>query len=495
MSLHGVTGVSISIKSTYPEVRLVLYRPSRRRFWTSLARGSLIAGINALAPRWVLPKKPRAAFEHFGSLDGALRTDPETLRSYAQDYGQIIHEMPRAVLMPESVEDIARMIVFARRTGLRIAVRGNGHQPFGQAQVAGGLVIDLRSLHRIHSVSAGRAEVDAGADWSSVLAATLDHGVVPPVLTNYLGLTVGGTLSVGGVGPTTFRHGAQVDQVDELHVVTGEGRQVRCSPARHRALFEAVLAGQGQCAVITRAVLRLIDAPSTVREYLLPYSAFAPLLADGIRLASENRFQGIKAVAMPAGGSRSYALTGFATAPDGRDDAARLKGLHHVHGEEEIRTITFAEYAGGLPPVPTGSCHADLGLCLPASAVDSFVTEMLPRLNPDDLGAAAAVSVSFWKRKHFRAPLFRVPAADDVVYLLFLRHDTSDGDVVARMLNGNRMLFERARRAGGTLYPYSALRMTRYDWQQHYGESWQNLRLAKCRYDPARVLACGPDTL
>ena len=260
-----------------------MYRPSRRRFWTSLARASLTAGVTALVPRWTFPREAGATgFDQFGSLDGALRTDPETLRSYAQDYGQIIHEMPRAVLMPESVEDIARMIVFARRAG---------------------------------------------------------------------------------------------------------------------------------------------------------------------------------------------------------------------QGEEQIRNIPFAEYAGGLPPVPTGSCHADLGLCLPACAVHSFVTEMLPRLNPDDLGAAAAVGVSFWKREHFRAPLLRVPVAGDIVYLLFLRHDSSDRDVVARMLNGNRVLFERARRAGGTLYPYSALRMTSYDWEQHYGKAWRNLRRAKRRYDPARVLASGPDTL
>jgi cytokinin dehydrogenase len=63
-------------------------------------------------------------------------------QTYAQDYGQIIHEEPSAVLRPASVEDIRRMVGFARRFGLRIAARGQGHQPFGQAQVSGGQVID-----------------------------------------------------------------------------------------------------------------------------------------------------------------------------------------------------------------------------------------------------------------------------------------------------------------------------------------------------------------
>jgi len=90
------------------------------------------------------------------------------------------------------------------------------------------------------------------------------------VLTAYLGLTVGGTLSIGGVGTTTFRHGAQVDHVHELQAVTGEGQLVMCSETRHRDLFEAALAGQGQCAIMTRAVLRLVPAAGMVREYVLP---------------------------------------------------------------------------------------------------------------------------------------------------------------------------------------------------------------------------------
>jgi FAD/FMN-containing dehydrogenase len=52
--------------------------------------------------------------------------------------------------------------------------------------------------------------VDAGAKWSEVLAATLPQGLTPPVLTDYLELSVGGTLVVGGIGGTTSRYGMQI---------------------------------------------------------------------------------------------------------------------------------------------------------------------------------------------------------------------------------------------------------------------------------------------
>jgi cytokinin dehydrogenase len=72
-----------------------------------------------------------------------------------------------------------------------------------------------------------------------------------------------------------------------------------------------------------------------------------------------------------------------------------------------------------------------------------------------------------------------------------LRTPTTDPDLVARMLAGNRALFERNRELGGTLYPFSAVRMSSLEWQHHYGAVWP--ALAERRYDPDRVLASCPD--
>ena len=68
----------------------------------------------------------------------------------------------------------------------------------------------------------------------------------------------------------------------------------------------------------------------------------------------------------------------------------------------------------------------------------------------------------------------------------------TDPKVVARMLAGNRALFERNREIGGTLYPFSAVGMSGLEWQQHYGTVWPALAHAKRRHDPDRVLASGP---
>ncbi len=238
-------------------------------------------------------------------------------RAVADDFGHIVHRRPRAVLEPGSVEDIVRLMRFARREGIDVAARGEGHSGFGQAQVRAGVVIDMRKRSRIHKVGRTIADVDAGVTWRELLDASRAGGVAPPVLTDYQDLSVGGTLSVGGIGGAGFRHGAQVDHVLALEVVTGQGRRVRCSRRHSPALFDAVLAGLGQGGVITRAVVRLRPAPARVRLFDLLYVDLATFAVDARAVVRDGRFDTVQGLAVPSpAGGWAYLLE--ATISSGR---------------------------------------------------------------------------------------------------------------------------------------------------------------------------------
>jgi cytokinin dehydrogenase len=73
------------------------------------------------------------------------------------------------------------------------------------------------------SVSVDGCYIDAsgGQLWADVLHAALEHGLTPRSWTDYLHLTVGGTLSNAGISGQTFRHGPQISNVQELDVITG----------------------------------------------------------------------------------------------------------------------------------------------------------------------------------------------------------------------------------------------------------------------------------
>ena len=470
---------------------------SRRRFVKAIAGGSLLAGFDAVAGTWVTRAQDSsgARMDDMPTIDGTVMVDDAARKAYAQDYGQIVHERPRLVLRPGSVEDVVQMVRFARRRGLAIAARGNGHQPFGQAQVRDGVVIDLRSLQRVHSVSSERIDVDAGAEWRTVVQAALQHGSTPPVLPAFLGLTVGGTLSIGGIGVATFREGSQADQVIELQVVTGEGAVVTCSEETRADLFEAALAGQGQVAIITRASLRLVAAKPMVREYVLKYPDVHSLLDDEALLRADLRFDGVVGmiVRSPEGWSLLLTATRHFTPPEAPDDTALTAGLRAIAGSLQTRDVAYAQYAEGAVNFQPEQSHADLGLLIPGSAAKTFIAAALPRLRPDDLGVANAMRVFSWNRKKFSRALLRLPTEDNFVYVAMLRAETTDPNTLAGLLAGNRTLFDSNRELGGTLYPFSALELTRDDWRRHYGDAWRRLVTAKHRYDPGNVFASGPD--
>ena len=130
----------------------------------------------------------------------------------------------------------------------------------------------MSTLAKARNLPGARVLADAGCSWGAVLQETLKQGATPPVIPDYLELSVGGTLSIGGISPTSYRYGAQVDNVEALQVVTGEGHIVTCSRHHREDLFDAVLAGQGQCAVLARAVIKLVAAPARVRACSLALS-------------------------------------------------------------------------------------------------------------------------------------------------------------------------------------------------------------------------------
>ena len=471
---------------------------TRRDLLKGLACGSIIVGFDPLNRSWVTSANAAgtANLEHVPHLDGVLRTDDEALTAASGDFGRFVNRRPVAVLEPGSVQDIARVVRFANKHDLRIAVRGHGHSIYGQTLVKGGIVIQMSTLSKARNLPGARVLADAGCSWGDVLEETLKQGATPPVIPDYLGLSVGGTLSIGGISPTTYRYGAQVDNVEALQVVTGEGQVVTCSKHHRADLFDAVLAGQGQCAVIARAVIKLVAAPARVRAYSLLYPDLVTALADSDRLVEEKRFDGVMFFTFADGnGGDTVVLRGtkYYSPPATPDDATMLAGLNFVPGVMQIDDLTYLENfsitTGPFPPLR----HPAICVVLPASAATQYIQGVLPRLTAADLGSYNVAQIFTWRASRFGQPLMRVPAEEKLVGFALLRfaQDAQEGE---RMLAGNRQLFEESRALGGTLYPFSAVKLSRADWRQHYGHDFDELARAKHRYDSNNVLACGPDS-
>ena len=131
-----------------------------------------------------------SAFAHF---QGQWLTDEAALAAAADTFGHIVHDRPVAVLKPHSADDIIKVIQYARKHGKKVTPRGQGHSTQRQAQVEGGIVIEMSTLSRIREMDRTSILVDAGVSWSNLVDYTIPQGLTPPTLTDYLGLSIGGT--------------------------------------------------------------------------------------------------------------------------------------------------------------------------------------------------------------------------------------------------------------------------------------------------------------
>jgi FAD/FMN-containing dehydrogenase len=433
--------------------------------------------------------------------ESGLYCEKDACIAAAYDFGNIISAMPRAVLTPASSADIAAIVRSAPARKLQVAARGQGHSTYGRCMVADGVIIDMRRLNTIDEIHAGRVVVGAGAMWKSVLEATLVQGLTPPVLTNYLNLSVGGTLAVGGIGGTSSRFGMQTDQVLELDVVTGDGRELKCSRDSHPDLFDAVRGGLGQCGIVTRATLGLTRAPDRVRRYQLLYTDLASLVADQRRVMAEDRFDQLQGAIIPDGkGAWHYQLEGAVHYHSNSvpDDRVVLADLSDKRGAAVVIDLTYRDDAVAFEKLEAmlrskglwSGPQPWLFTFLAGSDAESEAAELMRGLTVDDLGTFGRITFYPLRTDAFHTPLVRLPQ-DSVAFSFNVVRVGTGKEKVEQSVSQNRALYEQIRRAGGVLYPVSAFPMSSEDWKLHFATRWPAFAEARRRYDPHNVLTPG----
>ncbi len=414
------------------------------------------------------------------SLDGDVSHDDAARRTAADDWGHHVHRPPLVVLTPGSVTDIARMVTYANQRRLKIAMRGQGHCVYGQAQVEDGIVIDSRTLNAVDWHGTDRLDAQPGALWGAVVATALKKSLIPPVAPDALMLSVGGTLSAGGTGETSCGSGAQVDHVLELDVVTGRGDLVTCSPSHNEELFQMVLAGLGQCGIIVRARLRLVHAPTYIVRRTSTHEHSDALVSDLARLATTEAPPILTGeVTKDADGRWRLVLISASFAEQSTDDTVP----YWDHLDRRTASVT-ATKAKGTP-------NPSLAMVLPERSVRPFLASVL---------SDSDVAVGLWRIEvlpmitaRFKQPLHILPEGALAFTLRLQRRASAENAPDHKaMLIANQTLAQRCMTSGGKIYPPFAPVLSRDDWKRHYGvQTWQRFAAAKQRFDPNNVLTPG----
>jgi len=240
---------------------------------------------------------------------------------FGYDYGAHCRAMPLVVVRPVSEQDVVHTLQVARAYGVSVSVRGGGHACGGQPLCRDGIVIvNATDDEDIIVGDDSRVEVSARTTWAALERVLNAHGRSTPVLTNNLQSTVGGTLAVGGFGPRSITHGAQIDHVERLRLIQPDGTAIWCSPADEPELFRFTLAGLGQIGVIERVVMRTTPHRPLLRLQTNEYRSRAEAI-DAIAWTADWTEESPDHFFVHVEGGAGHCTSNFATAFEQRDDA------------------------------------------------------------------------------------------------------------------------------------------------------------------------------
>ncbi|MGE5180084.1 MAG: FAD-binding protein [Bacteroidota bacterium] len=446
------------------------------------------------------------------SVQGAVRDAGEVPEELTSNFGHLFRSVPRLLVEPAAPGDVAAAARFAREQGLTVATRGGGHSQSHVGISNGGILIAMASLDKVLAIDADRmtADVEAGVLWSSLVARLKPLGLAPPVLTNNLNVTVGGTLSVAGIGVASFRYGTQGDQVEELDVVTGTGETVTCGPGKNEDLFHAVIAGMGQCGIITRARLRLRRVKPMTRTYYLLYDDPHRFLDDARIAMDSGRWDHLESWASPSpqgtkpvNGRRQvfgrwfYPFHATVEYEEGKEPDPRslLEGLH-PYENLYVDDLPTYDFFARLDPVfdlwkrggTWEHVHAWTECVMPWDTAHGLLEAILPDLPPSILVGG---HVLLWPAKGSasRSRLFMRPEGENLLGFGILPA------IPPRYWEDAKAMLDLASRLavamGGKRYLSGYVDFTPEEWREHFGPMWEPFLEAKRRYDPDAILNPG----
>jgi cytokinin dehydrogenase len=277
------------------------------------------------------------------AFDGAFVFDVNSLKLYSRDFGLNFSAKPQGILKPANSKDIQKMALYCNSRNIPLTARGGGGSAYGQSQIQNGILIDTTTLKKAQWISNNSVSLDVGLIWKEVTDFTLKKKMIPPVLPDTLATTVGGLLSAGGIGETSYNLGSLADHVFEIEVVTLSGEIKMASISQNADLFYSALGGMGQTCIITQVKLNLMRAPDNVKTLEYSYDFEDPqLFLDMVNFQSREPQGALGGhFVRPESGSSRWQYQLHATFW-GRDSAAWIQQMRGKLVETKIRK--FDEY-------------------------------------------------------------------------------------------------------------------------------------------------------
>lgn len=127
-------------------------------------------------------------------------------------------------------------------------------------------IVDISDLDTVLAFDDDNAvRIEPTFPIEQVVDATLERGLVPSVVMEFPGITIGGAVQGGGIESSSFEHGFFHEDCRAYEVVLGNGEVVTATPDQYTDLFHGLPGANGTLGILTGMQLQLRPAEPYVR--------------------------------------------------------------------------------------------------------------------------------------------------------------------------------------------------------------------------------------
>ena len=211
--------------------------------------------------------------------EGVIVSETER-RAYESDGLTAYHQLPMVVVLPSQVEQIAAVLRYCQKSGVKVVPRGAGTSLSGGAlPLADGVLLGMAKFNRILDIDYDNRCVVAqpGVTNLAITQAVEKTGFYyAPDPSSQIACTIGGNVAENSGGVHCLKYGVTSNNILGIEMVLMDGEVIPLGGKHHDPggydLLGVLTGSEGLLGVVTEVTVRILSKPTTARALLIGFA-------------------------------------------------------------------------------------------------------------------------------------------------------------------------------------------------------------------------------
>lgn len=213
--------------------------------------------------------------------EGAVISSEDEIRVYETDALTAYRQMPLAVTLPSTTEEVSAILKYCNRTGVKVIARGAGTSLAGGAlPLADSVVVGVARMNRVLEINFDDryARVETGITNIAISRAVeAEDFFYAPDPSSQLACTLAGNIAMNSGGAHCLKYGVTSNNLLGVKMVMMDGTVVEIGGAHLDAggydLLGLVTGSEGQLGIVTEATVRILRKAEGARPVLMGFDS------------------------------------------------------------------------------------------------------------------------------------------------------------------------------------------------------------------------------